>query len=64
MKNFFLSLSGFIYGLIAALHLVRYLQKWPVHISAYVVPQKFSLWACLIFLLLSLGCFMARGEKH
>ncbi len=63
MKNFFLSLSGLVYGMIAALHLIRLLNKWPVRIAQYSVPNKISLWACLIFMVLSLGCFAARGQK-
>ena len=64
MKNFFLTLSGVVYGLIAALHLVRLLAKWSVRVGPYAIPSKVSLWACLIFMLLSLGCFAARGEKR
>ena len=63
MKNFFLTLSGLIYGLVGALHLVRLLAKWPVQIGAYAVPTKVSLWACLVAMLLSLGCFAARSQK-
>ena len=63
MKNFFLTLSGLIYGAIATVHLVRLLAKWPVRVGTFAVPTKVSLWACLIFMLLSLGCFAARGQK-
>ena len=63
MRNFFLTLSGFIYGLIAGLHLMRYLAKWAVTVGPYTIPLKASLWAALVFLLLSLGCFVARGQK-
>lgn len=63
MKNFFLTLSGLIYGLIAILHLTRFLTKWAVMIGPYAIPLKASLWACLVFVLLSLGCFTARGGK-
>ena len=63
MKIFFLALSGLIYGLIAALHLMRFLAKWAVSIGPYTIPLKASLWAALVFLLLSLGCFVARGQK-
>ena len=63
MKNFFLTLSGLIDGLIAGLHLMRFLAKWAVAIGPYAIPLKPSLWVSLIFLLLSLGCFTARGQK-
>ena len=63
MKSFFLTLSGVIYGGIAALHLVRLLAKWSVRIGPYAIPNKVSLWACLVFMLLSLGCFAARSQK-
>lgn len=63
MRNFFLTLSGLIYGLIAALHVWRFLMKWPVQIGTFMVPLKWSLWAALVFLFLSLGCFIARGAK-
>ena len=64
MKNFFLTLSGLVYGLIAAVHLIRLLAKWPVRIATYAVPMKVSLWACLVFMVLALGCFAARGQKN
>lgn len=63
MKNFFLTLSGFIFGLIAVLHLLRYLMKWGVTIGGVVISLKISLWACLATLVLSLGCFLAGGKK-
>lgn len=63
MKNFFLTLSGLIYGLIAGLHLARFFAEWAVVIGPYTVPLKASLWAALVFLLFSLGCFAARGQK-
>lgn len=62
MKNFFLALSGLIFGLIAVLHLVRFLAKWPVVIGTIAVPTNASLWACLVFLVLALGCLFARGK--
>lgn len=63
MKNFFLSLSGLVFGMVAALHLVRFLLKWPVTVGVWTISNKSSLWACLIALVLSLGCFMVRGGK-
>lgn len=63
MKNFFLTLSGLVFGLVATLHLVRVLAKWPVVIGTLHVPLRASVWACLISLLLALGCFLARGQK-
>ena len=63
MKNFFLTLSGLIDGAIAGVHLVRLLMKWPVRVGTLILPQKASLWACLIFMVLSLGCFIARGKS-
>ncbi len=62
MKNFLLTLSGLIFGLIAVLHLVRFLAKWPVVIGTIAVPTNVSLWACLVFLVLALGCLIARGK--
>lgn len=64
MKNFLLTFSGLFYGLVAGLHLVRYLMKWPVSIATYVVPMKVSLWASLVFLLLALGCFVASSAER
>lgn len=63
MKNFFLVLSGLLYGLVAVLHLVRFLLKWSVTVGGYTIPLKASLWACLVFLILSLGCLVARGRE-
>ena len=63
MKNFFLNLSGLLYSLIAALHLIRFIQKWPAQIGSLVVPQNVSLWVCLVLLLLSMGCFVASAQK-
>ena len=63
MKNFFLTLSGLVYGLIAVVHLVRLLEKWPVHVAAYTIPLRVSLWACLVSFVLALGCFAARSQK-
>lgn len=63
MKNFFLTLSGFIFGLIAVLHLLRYLMKWGVTIGGAAISLKISLWACLATLILSLGCFLAGARK-
>lgn len=63
MKNFLLSLSGFIYGVIAAAHILRFLYKLPVTIGTYAVPNRVSLWACLVALVLSIACFIARGKK-
>ncbi len=63
MKNFFLILSGSVDGLIAALHLMRFFAKWTVSIGPYEIPLKGSFWAAVVFLLLSLGCFTARGQK-
>ena len=63
MKNFFLTLSGFIFGLVAVLHLLRYLMKWSVMIGGTAISLKASLWACLVALVLSLGCFLAGGRK-
>ena len=63
MKNFFLTLSGLIFGVVAALHLVRLLAKWSVRIGPYAIPTHVSLWACLAAMLLSLGCFAARAAK-
>ncbi len=63
MKNFFLTLSGIVYAVIASVHLIRLMNKWPVTIAKYAVPNRISLWACFIFMILSLGCFAARGQK-
>ena len=63
MKNFFLTVSGLTFGLVSALHLVRLILKWAVHVGPYTLPLKASLWACLISLLLSLGCLIASGRK-
>ncbi len=63
MKNFFLTLSGLIYALIAALHVVRYIMKWGVVIGPYTIPTRASMWACLAALILSVGCFIASGRK-
>lgn len=63
MKNFFLTLSGSIDALIVALHLMRYLGKWEVNVGTYAIPLNGSLWAAVVFLLLCLGCFTARGQK-
>lgn len=63
MKNLFLTLSGLVNGLIAILHLTRFLAQWAVQVGSYAVPLKASLWAALVFLLLSLGCFTARASK-
>ncbi|MBI2167474.1 MAG: hypothetical protein HYU34_04425 [Candidatus Omnitrophica bacterium] len=63
MKNFFLSISGLVFGAVAVLHLVRFLVKWPVTIGPWAISNKVSLWAALVALVLSLGCFLARGGK-
>lgn len=64
MKNFFLSVSGLIFGLVALLHLVRFLAKWPVvGVGVWTLPMNASLWAALVAVLLALGCFVARNSK-
>lgn len=63
MKNFLLNLSGFLYGLIAALHFLRFFLKWPVTVGTVAVPVAASLWAGLIFLLLSLSCLLVSRRN-
>lgn len=63
MKNFFLRLSGLVFGLIAALHVVRYILKWSAVIGPYTIPMRASMWATLVALILSLGCLMASGKR-
>lgn len=63
MKNFFLTLSGLIFGLGATLHLVRFFQKWPSTVGTWTIPSEASLWVALVTFLLSLGCFVARARR-
>lgn len=64
MKNFLLSLSGFLYGLIAALHLVRFFLQWPVTIGSIAIPLEISLWASGVFFLLTLVYFLTAAVKR
>ena len=63
MKNFFLNLSGIIFTVIAVLHFLRFLFKWPVVIGPITIDSSVSIWAGLISLLLAGGCFLAQKEK-
>ena len=63
MKNLFLNIAGVVFGIVAILHLVRFLMKWPVMIGSVTVPLGISPWAFGVSLILSLGCFLARGRR-
>jgi hypothetical protein len=63
MKNFFLTLSGLVFGLVAALHVVRYIMKWAVVIGPYTIPMRASMWATLVALVLCIGCLVASGKR-
>ncbi|MBI4970490.1 MAG: hypothetical protein HZC17_01430 [Candidatus Omnitrophica bacterium] len=63
MKNILLGISGIIFGIIAIMHFLRLLMKWPVILGPVTIDSSVSLWAGLIFVLLSAACFFAASKN-
>jgi len=55
-KDTFLWIVALIFGIVAVLHLLRIINKWPANIGLFVIP----LWASWIALIIAvLLCFFA-----
>ena len=62
LKKWYLTISGAMFFVIAALHLGRFLLKVPIQIGSWNVPSELSLGGFLVPLALSLTALKLLGE--
>jgi hypothetical protein len=48
IKQYYVQISGALFLIIAALHLLRLLNQWPANIAGWDVPMWFSVVAVII----------------
>jgi len=58
MEKLALLVSGTIFIIVSIMHLLRLIFNLTIKIGNFTVPLKFSLFGCLISLLLSMWMFM------
>jgi hypothetical protein len=62
MSNKYVVVSGAIFGVVAALHAVRALNQWPVHIGTLEIPVWASWIAMVVAGSLCAWAFRGRGQ--
>lgn len=63
MKNTALVVSGLIFTLVAAIHVVRYMQGWDIVVAQQNIPLQVSIMGAGVSALLALWMFVAAARK-
>ena len=63
-KDRALFVAGFIFALVAFMHLLRLSLKWDVYIAGYGIPMEVSLAAVIVASLLAIWMFRARKSRN
>ena len=64
LKKWYLTISGAMFFVIAALHLGRFILKVPIQIGSWSVPSEMSLGGFLVPLVLSLTSLKLLREEE